>query len=179
MHGFTLMELMIVIGLIMILSVVGIGSFTASTVKSKDSQRKGNLNQISKALEVFYTDVGRYPLSETLTDTEDQKNTIHCYEKVGVVVTNTICSGSRLYSVIDGVMTTYITVPTDPDPAQKYPYVSIDGTSFSLYASLENLNDRDILHDLDGNLVTYPSVSCGSTVSCNYKVVETGLVKDL
>ncbi len=171
MSGFSLMEIMIVIGLIMILSTVGINSFILSTVKSRDSQRKNDLNQLGKAVESFYTDVGRYPLS---TDGEDVPL---CYTRASGIVTNSVCTSNKLASVIDGVTTIYITIPGDPAASQKYPYTS-DGLSYSLYTALENTLDRDLIKDAQGDIVTYPEVSCGS-VSCNYKVVETGLVKSL
>ncbi|HBC45063.1 TPA: hypothetical protein DCZ81_02775 [Candidatus Collierbacteria bacterium] len=171
MSGFTLMEIMIVIGLIMILSTVGINSFILSTVKSRDSQRKNDLNQLGKAVESFYVDVGRYPLS---TDGVDVPL---CYARASGVVTNSLCTSNKLASVIDGVTTIYITIPSDPVVSLKYPYVS-DGLGYSLYTALENTLDRDLVKDAQGDMVTYPDVSCGSG-SCNYKIIETGLVKGL
>ncbi len=164
------MELMVVIALVMILSVIGIGSFTSATVKSKDTQRKNDLNQISKALESFSTDIGRYPLSL------EGEDFIHCYIKDGVTVTNPTCDSNKLYSVIDGAMTIYIPIPNDPDPAGKYVYIS-DGGSYAIYAALESNTDKDLLRDSEENVVLDPwGVDCGS-VSCNYQVTETGLTK--
>ncbi len=170
-RGFTLMEIMIVIGLIMILSVVGIGSFILSTVKSRDSQRKSNLNQIGKAAESFYADVGHYPLSEP-TDTP------HCFESVNGVGEDITCANNKLYSSVDGVITVYITIPSDPDASREYLYIS-DGSSYAMYAALENMQDRDLLKKEDGSVNQDPwELSCGS-VQCNYKITETGLVKSL
>ncbi|KKS92604.1 MAG: Type II secretion system protein G [Candidatus Collierbacteria bacterium GW2011_GWB1_44_6] len=174
LKGFTLMELLIVVSLIMILSVVGMGSFTLATIKSKDTQRKNNLNQIVKAIESFYTDVGRYPLSA------DGDDFLRCYIKDGTSVTNSICEDNKLYAVIDQAMTTYIVIPEDPDPSQKYVYISADGFSYEIYAALENMGDKDLLRDEAGHVITDPwGVECGTGVSCNYKVTETGLVKSL
>lgn len=168
---------MIVIALIMILSVVGIGSFTLATIKSKDAQRKNDINQMAKAMESFMTDTDHYPLSETSTDAV--RNTPHCYQRILAVATNTVCDGKRLYSVVDGAMTPYINIPSDPDPAQSYTYISTDGYGYALYAALANAADRDLIKNEDGTINQNPwGVSCGS-VSCNYKVTETGLVKSL
>lgn len=170
--GFTLMELMIVIGLMMILSVVGIGSFTQATIKSKDSERKNNINQMVKAVESFYTDIGRYPLSLT------NESYMHCYVKLAGVITNTTCDNNRLYSLIDGIVTSYIVIPSDPDPARKFVYIS-DGSSYAFYTALENTADKDLIVNADGSVNQDPwGVNCGS-VSCNYKVTESGLVKSL
>ena len=171
--GFTLIELMIVMGLIMILATVGLGTFISATVRSKDSQRKSDLSQIVKALESFYTDVGRYPLSL------DGENYVHCYISQGGVISNPSCDGNKLYSVLDGSMTTYISLPSDADPFRNYVYISTDGGNYSLYAALENDKDRDLLRDENEVVIPDPwGVSCGS-VSCNYQLTETGLVKSL
>lgn len=164
------MELLMVIGLMMILSVIGIGSFIQSSVKSRDSQRKNDLNQIGKAVEAFYTDVGHYPLSDAvLTDK------IYCYDQ-GV---DKVCTGTKLYYMVDSTHTiTYLDIPKDPDATKKYVYVR-SSTGYSLYAALESTVDRDLLKDAGGNVIWDPwGISCGS-VQCNYQIVETGLIKDL
>lgn len=178
MFGFTLMELMIVMGLIMILSVVGIGSFMVATVKSRDAQRKNDLNQMVKAIESFYSDVGHYPLSETSTDAT--KDTPHCYESTGGIGTDLQCiSGGKLYSKNDTIYAYYITIPSDPVRQAPYTYIS-DGTTFAIYAGLENENDKDLLKNPDGSVNMDPwGLSCGTGVKCNYKLTETGLVKSL
>lgn len=156
----------------MILSMVGIGSFTQATIKSKDSQRKNDINQMVKAAESFYTDIGRYPLS---LPNEDY---MHCYQSTGGIVSNPTCTSNRLYVLVETAMTPYIVMSPDPDPAKKYVYIS-DGYSYAFYAALENTSDRDLLVNADKSVNLDPwGVSCGS-VSCNYKVTETGLVKEL
>lgn len=172
--GFTLIELMIVIGLMIILSTIGIGSFTQSMVKSRDSQRKSNLNQIVKGLESFYLNIGRYPLS-----TSDNK--IECYSKNGAgVVTNPTCT-TKLYSSAPEVGSTtsfntqyYIDLPSDPDTLRTYSYVS-DGWTYALYAALESSLDKDWIKDGEGVASDW-GLDCGS-VKCNYKITETGQVK--
>lgn len=174
MRGFTLMEILIVIALMMILSTVGIGSFISSMTKSRDSQRKSNLNQIAKGLEAFYLNIGRYPLS-----TSDNK--IQCHVKAGDgTVTNPTCS-SKLYSTapkVGSVTLTdtqyYIDLPTDPDGSRTYIYVS-DGLTYALYAGLESSVDKDWVKDINGVLTDW-GIDCGS-VKCNYKVTETGQIK--
>jgi len=171
-RGFTLIELTVVIALVMILSAVGLGSYSQSTIKAKDTQRKNDINQMVKAIESFNNDVGRYPLSA------DGEDSMHCYTKIAGVVTNYVCSDGRLSAVIDGAPSVYITIPADPDPGQSYAYVSSDGASFAFYASMQNTSDRDLLKDAQGATVTYAGISCGDS-PCNYKVTETGLVKSL
>lgn len=165
--GFTLMELLIVVALIMILSAIGVGGYTASTAKSRDTQRKNDLNQIAKALESFNNDVGHYPIANN--------GKMKCYEKSGSSGTDVDCINGKLTFKLDGKVTSYMTIPTDPDSNQKYYYESEDGSSFALYVAIQNEDDRDLIKDGNGNIVTY-GTNCG-VLACNYKITETGLVK--
>jgi len=170
-RGFTLMELMIVMALVMILSVVGIGAYTSATVKSKDTQRKSDLNQYVKALESFNNDIGRYPTADAnglpvcvSLDTESQPSTITVMD----------CFGS-LKVQINGENLVYLKFPTDPEPKKDYLYETTDGgVTYALYAALDNMEDRDVVVDGSGNPTTWSGKDCGN-VECNYKITETGL----
>ena len=183
MNGFTLIELLLVIAIIGILAVVGIGSFSQATVKSRDTQRKGDLNQIVKGLESFNIEVGRYPA-------DDENGNILCptYNESTSQVSDTNCFGALTASIGDSninvsnkIYTTSIfisKVPTDPDNNRKY-YYERTATGFALYASLENSEDRDIVVDESG-VSTVWDTNCGSgttTFSCNYKLSDAGLVR--
>lgn len=167
--GFTMIELLVVVALIMILASVGLGAYTISTTRSYDTQRKSDLNQLSKALESFNNDMGRYPLS-------DANGAILCYQKDASVVTNPTCPGDKLTARIDGVVNSYISIPTDPDPSNKYVYES-DGNTYSFFTKLHNTEDKDLLRDENNVVIADPyGVSCGVDV-CNYKITEVGLSK--
>ena len=170
--GFTLMELLVVVALIMILSAIGVGSFISSAAKSLDTQRKNDLNQLAKAAESFNSDVGRYPISTATGG-------FTCYKVDNLAVPPTkgdmSCISSKLSFTNDTKVTNYITWPTDPDLNQKYYYKS-DGSTFSLYTTIQNDQDKDLFKDVDGNIITYDvtdSVDCG-VLECNYKISETG-----
>lgn len=167
--GFTMIELLIVIALIMILSAIGLGSFTLSTTRSYDTQRKNDLGQISKALESFSNDVHRYPLS-------DAQGNILCYQKDSGTITNPSCSGSKLTIRVDSVVTSYMSIPSDPDPTSKYIYES-DGLTFALYAYIHNTEDKDLLLDETGEPIADPFGKTCGVDKCNYKITEAGLAK--
>src|SRR5437667_4808451 len=61
-HGFTLMELLIVIAMIAILIGIGYPSFIAILEKARKTQAANEEQQIITAVNAFYTDYGQYPL---------------------------------------------------------------------------------------------------------------------
>lgn len=169
-YGFTLIELILVMALIMILSVIGIGSYTQATVKARDTQRKNDLNQISKALEAFNNDLGRYPKSDTTKTPPEMK----CPSCSGEIT----CIGKIEACPVNQSVIYMQKVPTDPTSGKYYRYesASTDGYStYSLFAALDNPEDRDIVTS-SGNKTDW-AVSCGSGVMCNYKITETGLIR--
>ncbi|MBI4038183.1 prepilin-type N-terminal cleavage/methylation domain-containing protein [Candidatus Daviesbacteria bacterium] len=62
-RGFTLIELLVVVSIIAILSVIGITVFSGVQKNARDAKRRGDIDAISKAMEVHYGkfDVGKYP----------------------------------------------------------------------------------------------------------------------
>ncbi len=112
MRGFTMIELIVVIAILGLLSTIGLVSFRTAQIKGRDAQRKNDLSQIQKALEMYYNDYSYYP-------TDD-------YPASG--------------SFIDAKGTLYMKeMPQDPKFGS-YPYSS-DGTFYLLYARLENSQD--------------------------------------
>jgi len=126
--GFTLIELLIVVSILAILITLGYQSFTGSQKKARDAQRKSDLRQIQKALELYQQDqpTPQYPDATTWADLETELETNDYMKEV----------------------------PADPLPsAGNWPAYSYnrdsDSLKYTLYACLENLNDpsRD---DVDG-----------------------------
>ena len=60
-HGFTLIELIVVIGIIAILATLGLSVFGGVQKKSRDAKRKSDLKEMQTALAQYYTDNGSYP----------------------------------------------------------------------------------------------------------------------
>jgi type II secretion system protein G len=61
--GFTLIELLVVIAIIGILSSVVLASLNSARSKARDAKRMSDINQMIKAIEMYYNDYGYYPLS--------------------------------------------------------------------------------------------------------------------
>ncbi len=63
--GFTLIELLVVIAIIGLLASVVLVSVNSARQKSRDAKRLADINQIAKALELFYNDAAAYPTCST------------------------------------------------------------------------------------------------------------------
>ena len=73
-RGFTLIELLVVIAIIGILSAVVITSLNSSRAKARDAQRKAELTEIQKALELYANDYGHYPCENASLCSGQSKN---------------------------------------------------------------------------------------------------------
>src|ERR1043166_10248791 len=67
-RAFTLIELLVVVAIIGILVGLLFPAFKAVQNQARSSQAKNDLTQIVNAVNAFYTDYGKYPISTT-TDT--------------------------------------------------------------------------------------------------------------
>jgi len=65
-RGFTLLELLVVIGLIALIMSFSVSSYSKAQLKSRDLARKNDLKQMQKALELYKNDLDpqTYPVSE-------------------------------------------------------------------------------------------------------------------
>jgi len=111
--AFTLIELLIVIVILGVLAALITGNFFTSLKKGRDAKRKADLEQIQRALELYYEDKKAYPL------------------------TTALIFGSALSDPVSGKV--YMQkVPDDPISGKDYEYLSTDGTDYKLFACLEN-----------------------------------------
>ncbi len=61
--GFTLIELMVVMAIIVILAAIGVASYTNSITRSKEAVLREDLYRLRDALDQFNIDKGKYPSS--------------------------------------------------------------------------------------------------------------------
>lgn len=123
--GFTLLELLITITILSILATVGLGQYRSSQMKARDAQRKADLGNIARALEMYYNDHESYPLADGGRIS---------VEGVGLDWGTEFSTDDAIYMKA---------LPKDPqDPEHYYCYES-DGSYYALYAYLENENDPD------------------------------------
>lgn len=60
-NGFTLIELMVVMTIIVVITAIGMVSYSAASLKSRDGRRMADLQKISLALEMYRQDNKVYP----------------------------------------------------------------------------------------------------------------------
>lgn len=59
--GFTLIELLVVIAIIGLLASVVLVALNGARAKSRDAKRVGDINQMAKAMELYFSDKNSYP----------------------------------------------------------------------------------------------------------------------
>ncbi|MEX2515122.1 MAG: prepilin-type N-terminal cleavage/methylation domain-containing protein [Candidatus Paceibacterota bacterium] len=106
-RGFTLIELLVVIAIIGIIASTMMASLVTVRQDARDARRFSDVNQIMIALELYYSDVGRFPEGNGVEESHD---------------------GDFLDDLIDGG---YLpSMPTDPigDSTYFYEYSSFKNT---------------------------------------------------
>lgn len=165
--GFTLMELLIAITIMLIISGVSLSSFWQSQKKSRDSQRKSELAQITRALELFNEDFAEYPDSSGGL-------IIGCQNAAGGAMV--ACSWESEFKAYPrDVEVIYMKeLPADPGNSYGYYYVKAD-EEFYLYSVLEN--DQDATYNTVGwdASGSGPANECGESF-CRYKLSNAGVI---
>ena len=123
-HGFTLVELLVVMSIIGVLAAMGVTSFMTAQMRGRDAERKSDLKQISHALELYFSDHGVYPPA------------------------NLVIKGSEL---TDGKTVYFKEIPDDPTLNMDYIYRLVPSAptqKYQLFAYLENTQDKDLITGL-------------------------------
>jgi len=153
--GFTLLELMIAMILLAILAALIIGNLNSSLIKGRDSQRKNDLAQIQRALELYYQDNNTYPPTTQFNST-----------------TTALTSPSG--------KTYMLKLPRDPRYTFGYTYTyapeaATPATYYYLYAVLENSQDTGVNISQKG-FTTNINCSTATTTLCKYYVSSSNAV---
>jgi prepilin-type N-terminal cleavage/methylation domain-containing protein len=144
--GFSIMELMVVIGIIAVLASVGLNTYSNVQRNARNTKRKTDLKEVYAALEAFRADNGRYPSTCTDGTTTCAFTTTEWFgEAVNPYGTDPDEARSGATGYIPGLAPMYIPVlPRDPrhgnpgqtscsGPGSGYLYRST-GTDFKLLA---------------------------------------------
>lgn len=120
--GFTLIELLVSISIIAILTALLTANFIGARQRGRDGQRKANLYNMQSALELYRSDNGTYPLDSD-------------FPACGSPLQGT---GGAIYMK---------EVPCDPSTGSSFKYISADGSTYTMYACLENEQDSGVSKD--------------------------------
>ncbi len=132
--GFTLLEMLVVLGIIAVIITVVTSSFSTAQKKARDSKRKTDLKAIQNSLEQYYSVCGlAYPTPVTLSGTSTL-STILCPNPVAtilpVVPNDPKTTVPYVYTVASGGYT--LCVPTRP-AATPPVFEAETGSSYCLY----------------------------------------------
>lgn len=126
-RGFTLIEILISLGIFLTILSIVIASISSARLNSRDAKRISDINQIRLVLEQYYDACGQYP--QTLTTNA-----------------NTGCSGSTTFGSFMSQ------IPTDPGSSAYYYYpIGTSGVCYTYHisATLENSGHRELQSDSD------------------------------
>jgi len=160
-HGFTLIELLIVLAILGVLSSIVLVSFRSSQTRGSDAGRKSDLKQVATALELFYSDYGKYPASNATGQ-------ILACPYTHTTSSGTPCTWGGSIAFWDNKTTYMKAVPKDPDSSYSYRYrVDSTGQKFQLFAHLGNTRDINLIAP-----PLSPILYCGGTNICNFAVTS-------
>lgn len=119
-RGFTLIELLVVVAIIGIIGAIGITAVGDARVRARDAKKLADISQIRAALEMYYSDIGHYPI---ITGHNMMINGLCLTSDEGFVS----CPGNG---------TRYIVVP--PGVYNGYRYINIEsGNKYEIQFELE------------------------------------------
>lgn len=146
-HGFTLLELLVVIGIIALIVSVIVPNLLGARERARDAQKKAGLHELKNALRLFYNDYQRYPLSVVQgsnieackTNPFDGIHTVYCASSSCFFAGAAACS--------DAAATVYMKSLPDFNgtaTGQDWNYYSAGGDKFCLTTTLANTADSDL-----------------------------------
>ena len=152
-NGFTLVEILIVMAILVMMSAIMIGIFNTIgvTAKGRDAQRKKDLNRIKVAFEEYFNDKGYFP-----TDYDSWNIKVNCKS---------------------GVFVPYLTSwPCDPNGEPYDIHVQVETNKFRIITNLENKKDKDIPNGwYIKNDFSFPELNL-DTNSANYGVSSSNIL---
>jgi prepilin-type N-terminal cleavage/methylation domain-containing protein len=168
-QAFTLVELIIAMAIIAILSGLTIRTFGTVQNKTRDSRRKQDLQAIVEAFEMYYNDLGHYPYASG-------GQIMGCGENA-----TQACNWGDIFQNTSNGTLYMAELPQDPGGAQYFYLADSEGTTYRLFAYLENEEDKEAAVDVDGDPGFYQGTYCfitgGAALgnSCNFILKSSNL----
>ena len=167
--GFTLVELLVALAIIAILSTIMLGGFRSSQRRAMDAEKKSDLKELAKALELVYADYKQYPAAS------GDGKIFSCPFSTNPGASN-ICSwGEKDDPMRDAKGTIYFReIPQDPSGGSYYYRTLYDNKAFQLYAHLDNPEDKNCING-DCTISSPNGSNCGSGKNCNFAITSSNV----
>lgn len=156
-HGFSLIELLVVISIIAALIGLAVPNFLGIRERARDAKRKEEMSQLKSALRLYYNDYQKYPAD----------NGGPPYDKINGCGLNgtTACSCSSSIAFAaggSGCDVVYMKKFPSGFGTTMFYYRSASGDDFCLRVPLENASDGDIVASQ-----ARCATACGANISGN------------
>ena len=139
-RGFTLIELMVVIAIIIILAAIAIPNYLKMTERAKRSRLSSDFATLATVLETFKTDWGEYPTADRGEAVDTAANNI--YNELSGAAGGDINKAGAYNAVgeqgpIEYIKAGTLTSMTNPfSSSDKVTYWSTDGKTWTVYAKI-------------------------------------------
>lgn len=135
--GFTLLELLVVISIISLLATFGFVQLSNARRDARDTKRIADLKQVTRALELYYNDNGKYPIQTSWS--------LESGNSPSVWIPDIVASGHIDILPIDPINDPGANnEPWQSDKKYSYQYTSHDNNQeYNLTAKLENPNNEN------------------------------------
>jgi prepilin-type N-terminal cleavage/methylation domain-containing protein len=121
-EGFTLIELLVVIAIVALLSSVVLVAVSNTRMKARDARRIADLNQITKALDVYFQTYGYYPPGSSSEDAHQNYLVMRALLNSAKILDFKFETSYRDSIFMKRAQAGFITVTGDPN--LRYEYVS-------------------------------------------------------
>jgi type IV pilus assembly protein PilA len=154
--GFTLIELMVVIAIIIILAAIAIPNYLKMTERAKKSRLQSDFATLATCLETFKTDWGKYPVAasaqavsvSTTNVYKELGGTTGAVNKAGAY--NAVGEQGPIEYLKAGTLTSMVN-PFDTVAGKEIQYGSADGDEWLLYVDTEIGTTANIMYRTDGS----------------------------
>lgn len=149
-HGFTIVELLIVIVVIAILAAISIVAYNGMQKRARDTIRVSDLKQVQKNLELFRVDQGRYPITPGGATWDDHWNNMRECLTVGTNCGFVTTNFSPIVSSVPNDPQDDPSTSNDSDPTYYTGYEDRTPDNYILRVLLADSNNPALGSDADG-----------------------------